>query len=111
MVELNEAEQMLLANLYDQQLLAVLKDIKECYYMKLRGQITKVKAHELEVVLRMELPPPMFAWGQRQRKHYRLDEVFNRMVQCIEQYPQLRSSNIDRAITKMRMANDVPIPQ
>jgi hypothetical protein len=110
---LTQAEADLINTIYQAENQQILADIKNCNYHKLRGEFTKERSKFMEGVLQLPLPPPPRPGGQRMKKHYTEDEVFNAMVARVEAMPALASSNIDRMITKFIYASNVypPAPQ
>jgi hypothetical protein len=107
---LTATEQRMVENLYDPELQAVLNDIKGCNYRDLRDQFKKEHAIVMEQVLGLEMPPPKKPWETRMRPHYSKMELWNRMCEMMEAMPVLRSTNIDRLMTKFHLASQVPLP-
>jgi hypothetical protein len=110
MVQLTECELWLIDRIYDPQLTSVLKDVKDCNYAHLRTQFTKQHARTMECFMGLPLPPPMQPWGQRQKNHYTVDEVWNEMCRKMEAMPALRSTVLERVMKKIQIASQVPIP-
>jgi hypothetical protein len=110
MNQLTGTEFRLLESIYDGELQAVLRDIKDCNYSHLRAQFTKELSVKMDPVLGLPMPPPMRPWAQRQSQHYTIDEVWNDMCSKMEAMPALRSSNMDRLITKFQLASTIPAP-
>jgi hypothetical protein len=110
MVELTETELRLLDSIWDEELQSVLRDIKDCNYAHLRTQFTKQHSVMMEQLLGLPLPPPMRPWSQRQSQHYTTDEVWNVICTKMEAMPVLRSTILDRLLTKFQVASQVPHP-
>jgi hypothetical protein len=108
---LNNSEQILLNNSYDEELQAVLSDIKDCNFHTLRREFTKEQSIAMEGILDLPMPPPKKWYAQRQWKHYDKQDVFNLMCEKMEAIPALRSTNMDRIISKFIHIANLPRPE
>jgi hypothetical protein len=108
MLELTQAEQVLVANIYDQDVQSVLSDIRHCNYAQIKVEFTKQQVRMMKQVMQLPVPPPKKPWEQRQRRHYSMEEVLNEMCGRMEMAPCLCSCVVDRIITKFHLANQIP---
>jgi hypothetical protein len=109
---LTNPELVLMNNIWDPDLQNVINDIVHCNYARLKDSFTKDHAKQMEELLgpvHLPLPPPQEPSLQRQRRHYRKEEVLNKMCELMDAYPVLRSTNIERVITKFHLANQIPL--
>jgi hypothetical protein len=110
MLELTNAEQVLVANIYDDDIQSVLRDIRHCNYSQIKIQFNKEQVRMMEQVMNLPVPPPMKPWEQRQRQHYSMEEFLNEMCGRMEQAPCLCSCVVDRVITKFHLASRIQPP-
>jgi ribonuclease HI len=107
MGELTQPEVVLLDNVWNQDIQAVIKDIVKCNLTRLKDEFTPAHSKLMEEVLSLHLPPPKEPWAQRQQAHYKKEAVWSKMCEFMEDHPVLRSNNIDRIIAKFQYANNL----